>query len=35
MLEGEGQAACDVKTERLPEPNGAFVGADDKVELHD
>lgn len=34
MPEGKRQATHDVKTERLPEPDGAFIGAHDEIELH-
>src|SRR5579883_831618 len=34
MLECSGQAADDLKSQRLPEPHGALVRADYEVELH-
>src|ERR1700694_2732034 len=34
MLEGSRKTADDFKSEILPKPDGALVGADDKIELH-
>jgi hypothetical protein len=34
MKEGRWQPARDFESEALPQPHGAFVRADDKVELH-
>lgn len=34
MKEGPWQPARDFESEALPQPHGAFVGTDDKVELH-
>jgi hypothetical protein len=34
MKKGPWQPAGDFKSEALPQPHRAFVGTDDKVELH-